>query len=69
MAYWNLHQAYFLEVDLLQIPTDRGTLFIGCHVRIHVDFSSMIIFLTFRPSLSSVKKTHMISTFLTNEIS
>ena len=40
-------QAYLL--DLVKIPGDHETLSILRHVRLHVDFSSMI-FWAFRPS-------------------
>ena len=43
MVCQNLHQAYPLEVGLMQIFADYETLFIVCHVGIYVDFSSMII--------------------------
>ena len=45
MVYMNLHEAYLLEVDVTQILADHEneTLFIVCHVGVHVDFSSVII--------------------------
>ena len=46
MVCWNLHQAYLLRMGLVQIPTDHETMFIVYHVRVHVDSSSTIIFLS-----------------------
>jgi hypothetical protein len=43
MAYSKLSKAYFLEVDLTQIMADNETLSIVYHVRIYVDFSSIIM--------------------------
>jgi hypothetical protein len=43
MVCWNLRQAYLLKADLMQSSTNNETLFIVCHVGIHVDLSSMII--------------------------
>ena len=40
-----LHQTYFLEVGLMQIPRDHETLSIVHHVRLGVDFSSMKSFM------------------------
>ena len=39
----NLRHAHHLEMGLTHIPASRETLFILCHVRIHVDFSSSTI--------------------------
>ena len=43
MACWILHQAYFLEVGLMQNYGRSSILFLTCHVRMHVGFSFMII--------------------------
>ena len=41
MTCWNVHSAYLKDVDLTQIPVDHRALSIVCHVKLHVDFSSM----------------------------
>jgi hypothetical protein len=43
----NLRQAYLLEVGLTSILANHETLFIVCHVGIHVDFSSRTTYLGF----------------------
>ena len=43
MIWWNMRQAYLLEVAFMQVPAYHGILFIVCHVSIHVVSSSMII--------------------------
>ena len=40
MVYRNLHQAYLLEVDMIQIPVDHAPLSTTYYVGFHVDFSS-----------------------------
>jgi hypothetical protein len=54
-SFWRWLDAYLLEMDLTQISTHHETSFIICHVEFHIDFSSMIISLDFRPSLFNVK--------------
>jgi hypothetical protein len=39
MVFQNLHQAYFLEVGVMQILAYHAPLSTTCHVRCHVDFS------------------------------
>ena len=64
----NLHEAYLLEVGLMPIPTNHETISIVYHVKIHVDFPCMTIsFGLLNPSRSSVKRTWMVPTILTNE--
>jgi hypothetical protein len=43
IVFRNLHQAYHLEVGLMQTLADQETLFTICHVGIYVEFSSMMI--------------------------
>jgi hypothetical protein len=59
----NVHQAYLLEVGSTQILANHKTLFVVCHARIHVIFSSMIYsyFEGFRPSPLSVNQTWTVS--------
>ena len=57
-----------LEMGLTHILANHETLCIVCHVGIHVDFSSMIIFLgVLGPSHSRMKWTSMIFAFSTQE--
>ena len=41
MVSRDLCQAHLLEVGLTKIPRDHESLFIVCHVGLHIDFSSM----------------------------
>ena len=41
MVSQNLCEAHLLKAGLLKISGDHETLFIVCHVGLHVDFSSM----------------------------
>ena len=67
LVCWSLHQAYFLELGLIQISVEHETIFVICHVGIHVNFSFMIILWALRPSPSSAKWTWVVVAFSTSE--
>ena len=43
MVRRDLRHAYLLEVGLTQIPANHEIISIVYHVRVHVDYSSMVI--------------------------
>ena len=45
LTCWNLYHACLLEVGLSQILANLESLLVVCHVGIHVDISSVIMFL------------------------